>query len=85
MHKQETLVSCGPASVKMALEILGIKISESELRKRMRTNTILGTLYGFLRNAYENCLKENGMDLRVRILSGPSVTGETLAESLAKG
>ena len=84
-HKQETPVSCGPASVKMALEILGIKISESDLRKRMKTNPILGTLYGFLRRAYECCLKENGMDLRVRILSGPSVTSSTLAESLAKG
>jgi ABC-type bacteriocin/lantibiotic exporter with double-glycine peptidase domain len=85
LHKQETPVSCGPASAKMALEILGIKISESELRKRMKTNIVLGTLYGFLRRTYERCLKENGVNVQVRILSGPSVTSEVLAESLAKG
>jgi hypothetical protein len=85
LHKQETPVSCGPASVRMALEILGIKISEPELRKRMRTNPVLGTLYGFLRKTYERCLNENGVALKVRILSGPSVTGKTLTESLAKG
>jgi hypothetical protein len=85
LHKQETPVSCGPASAKMALEILGVRISEPELRKRMKTNAVFGTLYGFLRREYERCLKENGVNMRVRILSGPSVTGPVLAESLAKG
>jgi len=85
LHKQETPFSCGPASAKMALETLGIGVSEAELRKRMKTNPILGTLYGLLRRAYESCLQEHGMKMKVRIRSGSSVTGNTLAESLAKG
>lgn len=85
LHKQETPFSCGPASAKMALEMLGIEVPESELRKRMWTNPLMGTLYGFLRRAYERYLQENGMGLKVRILSGSSVTTQTLAESLEKG
>jgi len=85
LHKQETPFSCGPASTKMALEIMGIKVAESDLRRLMRTNSMTGTLYGFLKRAYERCLRENGKDLRVRILSGDSVTARTLVESLKKG
>lgn len=85
LHKQETPFSCGPASTKIALETQGIKITESELRKRMRTNSFTGTLYGALRRAYQQCLHEKGKSFTVRILSGPSVTVRTLVDSLQKG
>ena len=56
LHEQEVPFSCGPASAKMALKIPGIEVPESELRKRMWTNPLMGTLYGFLRRAYERYL-----------------------------
>lgn len=85
LHKQETPVSCGPASAKMALEIMGVHISEAELRMRMKTNRFLGTMLRSLRKGYKRSLRENGIDLHVRTLSGPLVTTRTLVESLEKG
>ena len=85
LHKQETPVSCGPASAKMALQILGIEVPEAELRRRMRTNSLVGTPTGFLRRGYQACLQNSGMSLRVRVLSGSSVTSRTLVESLERG
>ena len=85
LQKQETPFSCGPAAAKMALEIMGIKVPEAELRKRMWTNSILGTLPGLLSRAYQSYLSENGIGLRARVRSGPSVTTDALLDSLRKG
>jgi hypothetical protein len=85
LHKQETPCSCGPAATKMALEILGIKVPESELRKRMWTNSLLGTPPSLLARAYQGYLRENGINLRVRVRSGQSVTTDTLLASLQAG
>jgi len=85
LHKQETPVSCGPASAKMALEIMGIDVSEAELRMRMKTNRFMGTMLRPLRKVYKHYLREKGIDLHVRALSGSSVTNRTLVDSLKKG
>jgi hypothetical protein len=85
LHKQETPFSCGPAAAKMALEIMGIKVPEFELRKKMWTNSVLGTLPTLLARAYQDYLRENGKALRVRVRSGQSITTDTLLASLQKG
>jgi len=42
-HKQETKYTCGAASMRMALESIGIKKGEKQLVKLLRTNKIRGT------------------------------------------
>jgi predicted double-glycine peptidase len=42
-HKQETIWSCGAASMRMALENNGIKKSEKQLIPLLKTNKIIGT------------------------------------------
>jgi ABC-type bacteriocin/lantibiotic exporter with double-glycine peptidase domain len=42
-HYQETIWTCGPASMRMVLEYFGIKKSEYKLVKWMRANKIIGT------------------------------------------
>ena len=44
-HKQKTEWTCGPASMRMVLDSLGIKKSEKELIKLLDTNEIQGTLH----------------------------------------
>ena len=85
IHKQETPVSCGPASVLMALEMMGITIPESRLRRKMHTSRLWGTLPGMVKRGYQRYLRKGGVNLNVRILSGSSVTTRTLVESLQKG
>ncbi len=85
IHKQETPVSCGPASVLMALEIMGISMPESKLRRKMHTNRLWGTLPGMMKRGYQRYLRKKGINLKVRILSGPAVNTRTLVESLQKG
>ena len=42
-HAQETRFSCGAASMRMALASVGIKRTEKQLRRLLRTNTRRGT------------------------------------------
>ena len=42
-YKQETVWTCGPAVMRMSLEKLGIKKSEKQLIKILKTNKIKGT------------------------------------------
>lgn len=42
-HKQETCWTCGPAVMRMALEGMGIKKSEKQLARILKTNKIRGT------------------------------------------
>ena len=42
-YKQETKYTCGPASMRMALEFCGIKKSEKQIAKLLKTNKIRGT------------------------------------------
>ena len=42
-HKQETKYTCGSASMRMALESAGIKKSEKQVEKLLRTNKVRGT------------------------------------------
>jgi hypothetical protein len=85
VHKQETPVSCGPASVLMALEMMGITVPESRLRRKMHTSKLWGTMPGMVKRGYQRYLRKGGFNLNVRILSGRAVTTHTLAESLQKG
>jgi len=41
--EQETAYTCGPAVMRMALAVLGIKKSEKQLVKLLRTNKVIGT------------------------------------------
>lgn len=84
IHKQETPVSCGPASVLMALDMMGVRIAESRLRKKMHTNRLWGTLPGSLMRVYQHYLRKHDINLRVQKLSGPNVTADTLIDSLQK-
>ena len=43
-HRQHKLNTCGPACMRMLLEALGIKKSEEELAKVLKTNIKYGTL-----------------------------------------
>lgn len=43
-HRQETKDTCGPACMRMALGMLGIKKSEKSLAKLLKTDNIHGTL-----------------------------------------
>lgn len=42
-HKQETNYTCGPASMRMALEFFGIKRTEKQIASMMGTNKVRGT------------------------------------------
>lgn len=42
-HKQETLYTCGPACMRMALAFCGIKKSEKQIAKLLGTNKVRGT------------------------------------------
>jgi len=42
-HKQETVYSCGSAAMRMALETCGIKLSETQVMRILRTNKVRGT------------------------------------------
>ncbi|MBU2639413.1 MAG: C39 family peptidase [Nanoarchaeota archaeon] len=42
-HKQKTAYTCGAASMRMALEVCGIKKPEKEIAKALKTNKIRGT------------------------------------------
>ena len=44
-HKQHKFNTCGPASLRIVLEALGIKKSEHELTKVLKTNIFQGTLH----------------------------------------
>jgi hypothetical protein len=69
----------------MALEIMGIRVSEPELRRKMRTSSLWGTSPGMLKRVYQEYLRENGAGLKVRVLCGATVTTGMLIESLQKG
>lgn len=71
-HKQEKKYTCGAASMRMVLEKVGVKKSEKQVEKLLRTNKIRGTWhknfprlveryrlnYTCMRNATINDLKE---------------------------
>lgn len=42
-YKQETGYTCGAASMRMVLEYFGVKRSESQIAKLMKTNKVRGT------------------------------------------
>jgi ABC-type bacteriocin/lantibiotic exporter with double-glycine peptidase domain len=44
-HKQQRFNTCGPAAMRMVLEHFGIKKSEQELVKVLKTNIFQGTLH----------------------------------------
>lgn len=47
LHKQETPYTCGGAAMKMVLDSLGIKKTEKQLTKLLKTNKIRGTWHRF--------------------------------------
>jgi len=44
-HRQQRFNTCGPACMRMVLEAFGIKKSEQELAKALKTNIFRGTLH----------------------------------------
>lgn len=45
---QETGYTCGPASMKMVFDFFGLKISEKELKKKLKSNKEVGTNHEYL-------------------------------------
>ncbi|MEW6203325.1 MAG: C39 family peptidase, partial [bacterium] len=64
IYKQETDHTCGPAAVRMALDFLGLKVSEHEIARRCLTHPV-GTLHWTLRAGFNHFLRKIGYTVRM--------------------
>jgi hypothetical protein len=85
VRKQETPYTCGPASVRMALEFLGHRIIEEEIAEKMGTSRRFGTSHGRLKRAYNKYLDELETGLLAETVRGKAVTENSVADSLDAG
>ncbi|MBI2579681.1 MAG: C39 family peptidase [Candidatus Aenigmarchaeota archaeon] len=63
-HRQETKDTCGPACMRMALGMLGIKKSEKSMARLLKTDNIYGTLnknFPLVAKKYSLTYRSSGM------------------------
>jgi hypothetical protein len=82
VYKQETDHTCGPCAARMALEYLGLKISEKRLARRCLTHP-LGTLHWTLRMGFDYYARQLGF--RVRMLENEPHIFDRMADNLDQG
>jgi hypothetical protein len=64
VYKQETDHTCGPATVRMILEYLGLRVSEPHLAARCATHP-LGTLHWTVRVGFDHFLRKIGYTVKM--------------------
>ncbi|HUT54144.1 MAG TPA: C39 family peptidase [bacterium] len=84
LHKQETPYTCGPASLRMALEFLGHPLPEKEIARAMGTLSLTGTSPFGMHLAANHYLKKLSTGLRARDKIGKAATNDVIFSSISR-